>query len=750
MNFESDFSSAGKLKWLQSNYLLTGLVVILTIVAYSTAINNDFTNWDDNVYIVNNKHIKDFSWEAVRHIVTKRTGLGGTKLTLLSFMIDYKLWKLNPAPYHIENIIWHIINALLLFFLFRRLTSSSNISFIAAILFALHPMHVESVAWISERKDVLYTFFLFLCLHSYLSYINTGKALFKILNWLMFTLFFYLSYHSKFSAVTTPFLMFLIDFYVKRKWSWILIAEKLPVIAFTGWEVYRIVFGPHASMTRIGKSVVRVLHPTDSFKISDKLLLASYAIMFYLFRFFCPVHLSAVIPYPEKTGGSFPAVYFIAPVTAIIMIIICFILLVKLKKHRHDLVFGFLFFLLPISIFLHFISIKGVVVVADRYTYVPYAGLGFIIGVLLDRVIAKKYRLTGWITFSVFILFLGIGTWQRNKVWKNSITLFTDVLKKNPDVSIALNNRGNAYNDIGKYQLALVDFNRGILLSPHLKHLYNNRALALHKHDSSEQAINDLNKAIKLDPGYLDAFINKGNILFELNNTEGAIESYSRALRIAPRRAKIYLFRADVYKSLHNNEMAIRDYHNAIRVYPRSIEAWFSLGMTYLEEENYEEALNDFEKVKEIDPDLAEPYNEIGNILNKKGDYSEAFKQLTRAIELNPGYAEAYNNRGITCFYINNQAQALKDFNMAIGLDSTFAKAYANRANYYVFQNNSRQALSDFKKALRLNPDDYLTLMNRGNLLYSMGNIMDACSDWNMALALDFAPARGLIESRCK
>ncbi|MBN2214123.1 MAG: tetratricopeptide repeat protein [Bacteroidales bacterium] len=750
MNFQSAFRNAGVLKWLQSNCLLTGLVVILTFAAYSSAINNDFTNWDDNVYILNNKHIRDFSWESVNHIVTKRTGLGGTKLTLLSFMIDYRLWKLNPVPYHIENIIWHIINALLLFFLILRLTSNRNIAFVVAILFALHPMHIESVAWVSERKDVLYTFFLFLCLHAYLYYINTRKVIYRIFNWLAFTLLFYLSYHSKFSAVTIPFLLFLIDFYLKRKWSWVLIAEKLPVIAFAGWEVFRIVFGPHANMARIGKSVVKVLHPTDKFNFFDKLLLAAYALMFYLIRFIFPVHLSAIIPYPEKTGGSFPLIYTVAFIAAIILIVAAVLFLIRMKKNRHDFIFGLLFFLLTISVFLHFISIKGVVVVADRYTYVPYAGLGFIVGILLERTIPDKYRTHGWIGFAVFILLLGSATWTRNKVWENSITLFSDVLRKNPDVSIALNNRGNAYNDKGEYQLAIKDFDRGIRLSPRLKHLYNNRALAWFKLDSSKRAIEDLDKAIELDPGYLDAYLNKGNILFELKNTEGAIESYSRAISLAPRRAVIYLLRADVYRSMHNNEMAIRDYNNAIRVYPRKIDAWFSRGMTYLEEKNYDAAIKDFEKVKELDPDIAEAYNEIGNILNKKGDYHGAFEQLTKAIELNSHYAEAYNNRGITCFYMNNQDQALKDFDQAIAFDSAFAKAYANRGNYWVFQNDSSKALADYEKALSLNPDDHLTLMNRGNHLYSMGKKPDACRDWNRALKLGFTPAAELIESKCK
>jgi tetratricopeptide (TPR) repeat protein len=750
MNFQTAIKNAAKSKVFNSNSFLTGLIVALTLMAYSTAINNDFTNWDDNVYIVNNKHIKDFSREAAEHIITKRTGLGGTKLTLLSFMLDYRLWKLNPVPYHIENIIWHIINSVILFFLFLRLTFSRNVSFVVAIIFALHPMHVESVAWISERKDVLYTFFLLLCLHSYIHYIRARKISFRIFSWILFTLFFYLSYHSKFSAVAIPFLLFLIDFYVKRKWSWILIIEKLPVIAFVGWEVFRIVLGPHANMARIGKSAVKVLHPTDYFNFYDKLLLASYSVLFYLIKFLFPVHLSAIIPYPVKTGGNFPEIYLVAFIASILLFVSVVIVLFRIKKNRHDFIFGLLFFLLSISIFLHFVSIKGVVVVADRYTYVPYIGLGFIVGILLDKAVRVKNRPAGWLVFSVFILLLGYATWNRAKVWKNNITLFTDVLDKNPDVSVALNNRGNAYSNMGEYELALQDFNRGIKLSPGMKHLYNNRALALHKLDSSVEAVADLNKAIKLDPGYLDAYVNKGNILLDLEDTEGAIESFTRAINVAPRKAVNYLLRADVYKSIHNYEAAIRDFNNAIRVYPKSIEAYFSRGMTYLEEQNYDKALKDFERVKEIDPDVAEAYNEIGNILNKKGDYSAALKQLTKAIELNVDYAEAYNNRGISCFYLNDNSQALNDFDHAIGLDSTFAKAYANRGNFRVFQNDSVKALADYNMALKLNPDDYLTFMNRGNLLYSLGNKSAACRDWKRAMALNFKPAENLVKTKCK
>ncbi len=740
----------GQTKITRSNTAFVLIIVFLTALIYSSAVNNDFTTWDDNHYVTGNRFIKDFSKEGVRKLWTERTGMGGTRLTLTSFMIDYKLWGLNSTLYHAENVVWHILNALLLYFLILRLMKNKKIAFVAAILFAIHPMHVESVAWIAERKDVLYTFFLLLCLHSYISYIKSKKPLKKALYWLAFTMSFYLSWHSKFSAVVIPPLLFLIDYILQRRFTIWLIVEKLPILIFTATEVYRIAFGAHARMDFQGKKMVESFHQTYKYTFFEKSLLASYALMFYLIRFILPVRLSAIIPYPIKIEGVFPPEYYLALGFAVILLVGIAIILYRLKKNRKEYIFGFLFFLLTISIFLHFISIKGVVVVADRYTYVPYIGLSIIVGIFLSHIKKPKLKTIAWSIFLISLIFMSISTFQRNKVWKNDISLFSSVLERNPDVVSALNNRGNAYNIICNYELAIKDFNHGLELQPNFLYLYNNRAQSYHQLDSNKLALQDLEKAITLDPRYLDAYLNKAQVLLTLDEIPMAIEVYSKACEIAPYRSAIYMSRAEAYLKVNKTQEALADYTKAVEVHPENYIAYYELGRIYSKNEELQKALFNFEKAKELNPIMPEVFNELGNVNNSLHNYETAFVNLNKALELHPTLAKAYNNRGITNFHLNKLEDALSDFNTAIEIDSVFAQAYSNRGNLHAASGEFNQALEDFNHALLLSPDDCISLVNRGNVNFQIGNPIAACSDWTKAFECGFELAEEMLKIHCK
>jgi tetratricopeptide (TPR) repeat protein len=733
----------------KSNRPLVLIIICITALSFSTAINNEFTSWDDNYYVVNNRYIKDFSKEGITKLWTERTGMGGTRLTLTSYMLDFKLWRLNPKLYHAENVLWHILNSVLLFFLIKRLIQDRKVAFVTAILFAIHPMHVESVAWIAERKDVLYTFFLLLCFHSYIYYIQVKKPVAKGLYWLAFTLCFYLSWHAKFTAVIIPPLLFLIDYVLRRRFTIWLIIEKLPILVFTISEVYRIAFGASARMDFHGKKLVASGHQTYRYSLFEKSLLASYALMFYLFRFIMPVKLSAIVPYPVKSQGVFPMEYYLAFGLAIVVLIGMAVILFRLKKNKREHIFGFLFFLISISVFLHFVSIKGVVVVADRYTYVPYIGLSFMLGLLLSNLRSHKLEQFLWGGFTVAVVILSISTFQRNKVWKDDITLFSNVLKHNPDVVEALNNRGNAYNYKGQFELAIKDFNRGLEIQPNYKNFYNNRAQSYFQLDSLELALMDLDRAIRLDGAYLDAYINKGRVLVAMEDYDYAVRVYSRAIGMAPFRALLYLSRAEAYLKLDKSEEALADFRKAAEVYPRSYQAFYELGRWYSRKMDFQQALFHLKKARELNPLQPDILNELGNVYNQAQDFKNAREQLNKAIEISPYLAMAYNNRGISLFHLGEADSALLDFDKAIQIDTAFAQAYSNRGNLYASMADFELALEDYNRAIDLSSIDCISLVNRGNVYFQMGDREAACLDWERAENCGFQPAIDLLKMYC-
>jgi len=749
MKFDIQKMLADNSNILSSTRLFVLIIICITAFSFSTAINNEFTSWDDNYYVVGNRYIKDFSKEGITKLWTERTGMGGTRLTLTSFMLDFKLWRLNPKLYHAENVLWHILNSILLFFLITRLIKNRQAAFVTAILFAIHPMHVESVAWIAERKDVLYTFFLLLCFHAYISYVKASRPLKKGLYWLAFTLSFYLSWHAKFTAVIIPPLLFLIDYILRRRFTIWLIIEKLPILVFTISEVYRIAFGATARMDFHGKKLVASGHKTYRYSFFEKSLLASYALMFYLFRFIMPVKLSAIMPYPVRSQGTFPTEYYLAFALAIVLLVGISIFLFRLKKNRREYVFGFLFFLISISVFLHFVSIKGVVVVADRYTYVPYIGLSFMLGIFLSSLKSGKLNQVLWGGFMLVVLVFSIATFQRNKVWKDDITLFSNVLKNNPNVLEALNNRGNAYNYKGQFDLAIADFDRGLEIQPNYKNFYNNRAQSYFMLDSLELALKDLDKAIKLDPGYLDAYRNKGQVLYSMEDYEHAVWVYSKAIRIAPYRALFYLARAEAYLKLDKSEEALADFQKAAEVYPRSYQAFYEIGRWYSRKLNFQQALLHLEKARELNPLHPDIYNEIGNVYNQAQDFKRARDQLNMAIEISPFLAMAYNNRGISRFHLGEADSALMDFDKAIHIDTAFAQAYSNRGNLYAALADFEKALEDYNQAILLSDEDCLSMVNRGNVYFQMGNPDAACLDWQVALDCGFQQAVDLLKLYC-
>jgi len=749
MKFDIQKMLADNSNILSSNRLFVLIIICITALSFSTAINNEFTSWDDNYYVVENRYIKDFSKEGITKLWTERTGLGGTRLTLTSFMVDYKLWGLNPKLYHAENVLWHILNSILLFFLITRLIKNRQAAFVTAILFAIHPMHVESVAWIAERKDVLYTFFLLVCFHAYISYVKANRPLKKGLYWLAFTMSFYLSWHSKFTAVIIPPLLFLIDYILRRRFTIWLIIEKLPILVFTISEVYRIAFGAFARMDFHGKKLVVSGHKTYRYSFFEKSLLASYALMFYLIRFIMPVKLSAIAPYPVRTQGTFPLEYYLAFGLAIVLLIGIAIFLFRLKKNRREYVFGFLFFLISISIFLHFVSIKGVVVVADRYTYVPYIGLSFMLGVLLSSLKSGRLKQILWSVFMLLVIVLSVSSFQRNKVWKDDITLFSNVLKNNPNVLEALNNRGNAYNYKGQFELAIADFNRGLEIQPNYKNFYNNRAQSYYLLDSLELALKDLDKAIKLDPGYLDAYRNKGQVLYSMEDYDYAVRVYSRVISMAPYRALLYLSRAEAYLKLDKSEEALADFQKAADVHPRSYQAFYELGRWYSRNLDFQQALHHLEKARELNPFHPDIYNELGNVYNQAQDFEKARDELNKAIEISPFLALAYNNRGISRFHLGEADSALFDFDKAIQIDTAFAQAYSNRGNLYAALADFEKALDDYSQAILLSDDDCLSMVNRGNVYFQMGNPEAACLDWEGALDCGFPQAVDLLKMYC-
>jgi tetratricopeptide (TPR) repeat protein len=727
-----------------NKYILPFILLVSAIVLVKT-IFNGFTNWDDDVYIVNNALLRDFSWDGINKILFSFTGLGGTRLTLLNFWLDYHFWKLNPLPYHLENLIFHLINTALVYYLVKRLCKKDIVAGITALLFAIHPMHVESVAWIAERKDVLYTFFFLLSLISYERYINGSK---KILWFTLAFLCFFLSWHSKISAASLPFILIILDYFYSRKLSYKLVIEKIPFFFLLAFYLFHI-------FTFDKVSGGNFHHFTQSFTFFDRILMAGYSMGFYLLKFFAPFNLYAVHPYPAKVMGSLPVIYYVATVSMIVVFSFIIWILYKYKKSGKEIIFGLLFFLITISMFLHIIPIKGVIVVADRYSYIPYIGLFFIIGVIFENLLSSnkitdRVKQLSSAILVIFFILCAVLAWGRTLVWKDSLTLFTDVINKNPGVEQAYNNRANAKQQIGDYKGALEDYNKSIEINPNFPISYSNRGITRANMNDLANAMLDLNKAIELKSNYDEAYYNRAITKKSLKDYNGLLGDLDLAIKYKPNFAAAYYERGIEKYRRNMQQEALDDCNNAIKYKFNYSEAYYLRGNIMKDMQDFNSAINDYNKAIKINPNYSEAFNNRGFSKNAIGDYQNALSDLDKALELKKDFPEAHNNKGIALANLKKINESIDEFNIAIKLKPDYAEALSNRGSAKAFMQDFKGSIDDFDEVLKIKPNDSLAYINRGNSKFKLNDLKGACDDWHESFNKGFKPAEDLIRSYCR
>ncbi|MFZ1947933.1 MAG: hypothetical protein WAW06_10350, partial [bacterium] len=399
---------------------LACLLAVAVFVAFAPSLRNGFVNSDDNVYITENAAIRHLSWQNLREIFgSSFTGVY-VPLTVVSYALEYQVFGLNPAGYHVDNLLLHVANCLLVFWLVLLLGSGPWVAVAVAAFFGLHPMRVESVAWATERKDVLFAFFYLLALIGYLRYSyhwrhsgqRSGK---RGRTWYWLSLVaFTLSVFSKPMAVTLPLALVLVDFLGRRKITRGTLAEKAPFLAIAVAFI--------AIEYAVGGSL-KTAAPNAPAGILHKITTAGFVLVFYVSKMIAPVKLAVVYPYTDQVRGMLPAWFGLSPwIVAATAALVAW----SLRRTRKVL-FGSLFAALAVAPVLQLVLVPGDALVADRHTYMMAVGIAY----LAAEGLAWAGRKRGLRRASVGLAVaaaavLAALTWQRSGVWKNSLTLWTD------------------------------------------------------------------------------------------------------------------------------------------------------------------------------------------------------------------------------------------------------------------------------------------------------------------------------------
>ncbi len=785
------------------------LLTAAALLAFWQVIHCDFVNFDDPLYVTDNIHVKSgITLRSIQWAFTTGDASNWHPLTWMSHMLDVQLFGLNPLWHHLTNLLFHIANTLLVFFLFHRMTKAPLKSAFVAALFAVHPLHVESVAWVAERKDVLSTFFWMLTTGAYVYYVELPSRF----RYSVVVTFFVLGLLAKPMLVTLPFVLLLLDYWPLRRLQGAgtgepgagsakqttsraqepLSANKIKsskkltdqIIAPPSVLVTLEVSSPgprHPGSVHSGASALSfrssVLRPLLQEKIplivfaalscivtyiaqkrggsvvsfegippGVRIANAFVSYIFYIGKTIWPNNLAVFYPHP----GSLP---LWQPLGAVLLLIAVTVLVIRTAKRLPYLTMGWLWFTGTLVPVIGIVQVGGQAL-ADRYTYIPLIGL-FIMAAWGIPDLLKKWRHAQspckealFASSSLVFLSLFIVTWTQVPYWRNDIALYDHSLKVAGPSDVILCNRGLAYGKLGNQRQAISDYDRAMEINPEYADVYNHRGIAYDRLGNQRQAISDYGRAIQINPEYADAYNNRGIAYDRLGDQRQAISDYDSAIEINPEYGDAYNNRGSAYDRLGNQRQAISDYDRAIEINPERSEPYNNRGMALGKLGNLQQAISDYNRAIEINPKYAYAYHNRGMAYGNLGNHRQAISDFDRAVEINPEFAGAYNNRGVVYGILGNNRQAISDFDRTIEIDPNFSDAYGNRGIAYAELGNQRQAISDYDRAIEINPQYAGAYHNRGIAYAKLGEMEQAIEDMQKAARLDNEDAKILLKSQ--
>ncbi|MGA3284787.1 MAG: tetratricopeptide repeat protein [Verrucomicrobiota bacterium] len=654
----SVFSGAGKMPWL---YLLLGIAVFWT---FFPAINNDFVNYDDFAYVTENTHVQPgLTWEGIKWAFRSSTASNWHPLTWVSHMMDCQLYGLHPWGHHLTNVLLHTTNTLLLFVVLSRMTGATWRSLWVAGLFGLHPLHVQSVAWIAERKDVLSTLFWMLTLLCYAktvtsdqpsprfgmagkwpvtrtettpapirSHVTCHPSLFY---WLAL-MFFAMGLMSKPMLVTLPGVLLLLDCWPLERWKHKsigkLLVEKIPFVLLSVLASVVTIM-----VQRSGGAVTPFERLSFSLRLENALV--SYGR--YLGKLFWPENIAVLYPYPRE----WPAWVVL---WSSLMLLGISILVVVLRKQRSYLPVGWFWFVGTLVPVIGLVQV-GEQSMADRYMYVPMIGVLILVAWGLPELIGRwRYGMVVLsamaIASAVLCLFI---TRQQIGYWKDSETLFRREIAVAGDTRTAHYKLGAALSRKGELDEATRQFQETLKLEPdNFYALYSLGVISSSK-GQLDEAIQFFQEALKLKPDYADAHYSLGIALGKKGRLDEAIGQYQEILRLNPD-----------YFGVHNNlgvafarkgqlDEAIGQFQAVLKLDPKDIGALYNMGLAFYRKGQLDEAIASFQKALELKPDYADAHNNLGLALSKKGRLDEAISQFQEALRLDPNHVSARDNLAV-------------------------------------------------------------------------------------------------------
>ena len=630
-------------------YLPIIAVLILTVIAFSPTFQSEFVNWDDNLNITKNKYLNGFTFANISSIFSTTVIGGYNPLSILSFAIERAIFGEDNLPLviHTDNLLLHLINVFLVWRIVGAMGFNKWSAIGVALLFGIHPMRVESVAWATERKDVLFGAFYFAALLQYIKYLKSDS--YNLLNRHFLIAFglFILSLFSKVQAVSLPLSMLALDYYFRRPLNFKLVFEKAHF--FIGSLIYGLLT---IYLLKNAKTIVedKVLF----YSAFDRIIVGFHTYAIYVGKFIFPWIMSPLYPYPSTILPEYYATSLLL-VASIIGIIWAF------RRGMTVLVFGWVFF------FVNFIFVAQIVgagqgFLADRFTYIPYFGFFILLAAYTEGVLGIKNQKSkneddvmavkntalnppfsgqraqssaikfGFILYAILCLFL---TFQQTKVWNNSGELWTKALSYDDNATTAWQNRALYFRDKNDLKRTLEDLNASILRNPKAAESYNSRGKTYTDMGNPTRALGDFEIALKQKPTLAEAWANRGNAYGQLGKLDSALADIKEALRLDSTLTSAFLGRGNVYGIMGRFDESVQDLTKALELDPKNVDALLNRSITFHDMKQLDKALADAESYLVIKKDNPNMWVNRGMLKSQLGRHADALPDFNEAIRLN-------------------------------------------------------------------------------------------------------------------
>jgi len=614
-----------------------GIAAVLAAVVlfiYAPAGHYGFLSFDDPVYVTENpKVISGLTGQSVWWAFTSGHASNWHPMTWLSHMLDVEIHGMNAGGHHLTSILLHLANAVLLFWMLYRATGAWRRSAVVSILFAVHPLHVESVAWIAERKDVLSTLFWLLTMHAYVSYVRR-----PCLNrYLAVVVLFALGLMSKPMLVTLPLVLLLFDiwpldrvrFGTDQRGIWLrLFYEKIPLFLLTAAS---------SIVTVIVQWRGGAVQNFEVVPLSQRAANALVSYIAYLGRMLWPGNLAAYYPY-----GSL-SVWLVGASALVIGAVT--VILIRLSRGRSFLFVGWLWYVFTLVPVIGLIQVGGQAR-ADRYTYIPLVGV-FIIAVWGATAILERRRFGSLaLKIAACILVFALAARARNQVryWESDLVLWKHAVQATGANPFARTNLGLAFIDAGDYASGIEQYTEALKIKPDAVETRNALGVAFFKQGNLDAAMKQFDMVLRINPGFAETHSNRGMVLAQRGNIEDAFAEFRKALESIPDNPKVLYNFGFALAGQGRMDEAMSYYRNALAVKPNYADALFQMGNILVGKGMLSEAAVEYAKALEIRPEYEDAHNNLGVILLRQDRNEEAIAHFEEALRINPNSFRAREN----------------------------------------------------------------------------------------------------------